>query len=105
MRRNGFIIEGVNYEVEFTAGSKKAMEYNYVNKYSIAGSIMSVGERLNKMEQNERFIVIDRLFKVGVVCNMDRKTDCVEVLAVVNQDNVFIKDGIEMYEFNKWAQR
>lgn len=105
MRRNGFIIEGVNYEVEFTAGSKKAMEYNYVNKYSIAGSIMSVGERLNTMEQNERFIVIDRLFKVGVVCNMDRKTDCVEVLAVVNQDNVFIKDGIEMYEFNKWAQR
>lgn len=105
MKKLGFIVEGTQYEVDFTVGSRKAMEYNYVNKYSISGSIMSVGERLNKMEQGERFIVLDRLFRVGVVCNMDRKTNCVEVLAVVKDENVFVRNGIEMFEFNEWAQR
>lgn len=105
MKRLGFIVEEIKYEVEFTVGSIKALQYNYVTKYAIAGSIMSVGERLNSMEQDERFIVLDRLFRVGIVCNMDRKTDCVEVLAIVKEDNVFIKDGIEMYELNEWAQK
>lgn len=105
MRKIGFIVEGIQYEVDFTVGSRKAMKYNFVDKYSISGSIMSVGEKLNKMEQGERFIILDRLFKVGIICNMDRKTNCVEVLAVVKDDNVFIKDGIGMFEFNEWAQR
>lgn len=105
MRKNGFIIEGIRYEVEFTFGSAKALDYNYITKYAVAGSIMSVGEKLNTMEQDERFIILDRLFRVGIVCNMDRKTDCVEVLAIVKEDNIFVKDGIQMYELNEWAKK
>ena len=37
MKKLGFIVEGTQYEVDFTVGSRKAMEYNYVNKYSISG--------------------------------------------------------------------
>lgn len=103
MIKNGFIIEGIRYEVEFTLGSEQALEYNYITKHTVAGTIMSIGEKLNTMEQGERFIILDRLFKVGVVCNMDRKTDCVEVLAIVKEDNIFVKDGIQTYELNQWA--
>lgn len=105
MNKIGFIIEGINYNVEFTAGSRKALEYNYVDKYSISGSIMSVGEKLNDMEHMERFIVMDRLFGMALVCNMDRNTNCIEVLAAVKDDKVFVKDGVEIYEFNEWAKK
>lgn len=105
MNKIGFIINGVNYKVDFTVGCKKALEYNYVDKYSISGSIMSVGERLNDMEHMERFIVIDRLFGMALVCNMDRNTNCIEVLAAVKENKVFVKEGVEMYEFNEWAKK
>lgn len=103
MKRMTFTINEVTYEVDFNKGSRKALDDYGITHYTIAGTIMGLGEKLNKMEDGEKFIIIDKSFRLAIVSYMDKVTNCIEVVAVVSENNIFVKDGVKLFEYD-WTK-
>ena len=105
LQNPSFSVEGVNYEVDFNRWSRSFMKDMCLDKYTVSGAVMQLGERLNSYEHRERFIIVDQLMHYSYVCRMDRATSCVEVFSIVANDCVYIKEGVRVVEVNTWAKR
>lgn len=92
-------IEGQDLTINLINRTRRAIKDMGLNEYPIYGTLLAMGTDLLHMKDNTNFIIIDELQNLGIVGIKDGKTIAVDIIAVVQKENIFIKRGTKVLKY------
>ena len=89
-----FYIKGEMVSLRTTDHAQERMEQREVNEFVVAGAVLSLGEKLFEIDENEDFAIIDNDNDTIVIGSRTKNT--VYVITVLPRANCYVKEGTKI---------
>ena len=94
------LVEDQKLTISFTNVVMRKLDDMELDSYPIYGTILSLGKELLALKDQEQFIILDEFQRLGVVGVKDANGMAIDIIAVTQLADVYIKSSTKVFKSN-----